>query len=74
MTNGSSADEVSRPAGASAGAAYGWMALAAFMVIVAGKLLLPFPGEQRAQNISLAIEAVAGAALGLALKSRYGAH
>ena len=55
---------------AGAGPAYGWMALAAFIVIVAGKLLLPFPNQQRAQNISLAIEAVAGAALGLALKSR----
>jgi hypothetical protein len=47
------------------------MALAAFIAIVAGKLLLPFPGQQRAQNLSLAIEAIAGAALGLAVKSRY---
>jgi hypothetical protein len=54
---------------ARAGSAYGWMVLAAFIVIVAGKLLLPFPGQQRAQNLSLAIEAIAGAALGLALKS-----
>jgi hypothetical protein len=53
------------------GAAYGWMAVAAFIVIVAGKLLLPFPGQQRAQNLSLGIEAIAGAALGLAVKSRY---
>jgi hypothetical protein len=45
---------------------YGLMAVAAFAVIVAGKMLLPFPGQQRAQNVSLAIEAVVGAALGLA--------
>jgi hypothetical protein len=63
--------EMSRPAGPGAGPAYGWMALAALVVIVAGKLLLPFPNQQRAQNISLAIEAVAGAALGLVLKSRH---
>ena len=44
---------------------YGWMAIAAFAVIVVGKLLLPFPGQQRAQNISLAIEAIGGATLGL---------
>jgi hypothetical protein len=54
-----------------AGSAYGWMALTAFIVIAIGKLLLPFPGQQRAQNVSLVIEAIAGAALGLALKSRH---
>lgn len=44
---------------------YAWMAIAGFAVIVAGKLLLPFPGQQRAQNISLAVEAIGGATLGL---------
>jgi hypothetical protein len=57
--------EMSASADARSGPAYGWMALAAFVAIVAGKLLLPFPGQQRAQNLSLAIEAMTGAALGL---------
>jgi hypothetical protein len=43
---------------------YPWMATAAFAVIVVGKILLPFPGQQRAQNISLAVEAIGGATLG----------
>jgi hypothetical protein len=45
-------------------ARYAWMAFAAFLVIAFGRMLLPFPG-QRAQNISLAIEAIGGATLGL---------
>jgi hypothetical protein len=56
------------PTGPSEGrsqASYVWMAVAAFMVIAAGKTLLPFVGQQRAQNISLAIEALVGAAVGL---------
>jgi hypothetical protein len=60
---------------ARSGPAYGWMALSALVVIIAGKLLLPFPGQQRAQNLSLAIEALTGAALGLVafrrLRSRH---
>ena len=44
---------------------YPWMALAAFIVIAAGKALLPVSGQQ-AQNLSLAVEAMVGAALGLA--------
>jgi hypothetical protein len=47
-------------------ACYVWMAVAAFIVIAVGKTLLPFAGQQRAQNISLAIEALVGAAVGLA--------
>ena len=43
---------------------YAWMALAAFALIVIGKTLLPFPGQQQAQNLSLAIEGVVGATLG----------
>jgi len=74
MTHHSPTDELLRRTSAEAGAAYGWMALTAFVVIVAGKLLFPFPDRQRAQNVSLAIEGAAGAALGLALKSRYRSH
>jgi hypothetical protein len=44
---------------------YAWMALAAFLVVAAGRMLLPFSGQQRAQNISLATEAIVGATLGL---------
>jgi hypothetical protein len=43
---------------------YAWMALAAFLLVAVGRMLLPFPG-QRAQNISLAVEAIVGATLGL---------
>jgi hypothetical protein len=44
---------------------YGWMAITSLAAIATGKFLLPFPGQQQAQNVSLAIEALAGAALGL---------
>jgi hypothetical protein len=53
---------------------YPWMAVAAFAVIVAGKMLLPFPGQTRAQNISLAIEAIGGATLGLWASRLFGAR
>ena len=53
---------------------YPWMAVAAFVVIVAGKMLLPFPGQQRLQNISLTIEAIGGATLGLGASRLFGAR
>ena len=49
--------------------AYPWMALASFVAIVAAKFLLPFSSQQ-AQNISLIVEALGGAALGLAVMQR----
>jgi chromate transport protein ChrA len=44
---------------------YAWMAVGAFVVIALGKLLLPFPGQQLAQNFSLGAEAIVGACVGL---------
>jgi hypothetical protein len=50
------------------------MAVTAFAAIVAGKILLPFAGQQRAQNISLVIEAIGGATLGLWVSRLFGAR
>ena len=54
----------------SAHSPYLWMAIAAFATIVAGRVLLPFSSQQ-AQNISLIIDALGGAALGLAAFRRF---